>query len=287
MGASEYPWFALYVTEWSDATAVMTDEQAGAYMRLLCWAWKERGLPNNEKAIRQIGRWNAAAWRRIWAVVGPKWEVRGDRLVNVRQEIERSAAEKRSRDAKAKAGKRWDAVAHAAASAGASPAAVLEPCEVQVQEQVQPQVPVREIGTLSPPRARAFDLSTGQAKAGAAGLVGAWRNVAVSSPALFADITATERTPSVWRALQLHPDINWWADVFAKVAASDFLSGREPGRDGIPFVATFWWALDNADKISAGQFDNRARVIGGKRSIGNRAAVEAAQRMLGCETESA
>lgn len=259
--AADFPWFALDVEDWNRSTATMTDEQAGAYMRLLCHAWLERGLPNDEKAIRLIGRWGTAAWRRIWSVVGPKWEVRSGRLVNPRQEIERAATEKRSRDAKAKADKRWDAAADARAHAAASAAAGPQQCEVQLQVPQQLQEPVREIATLSPPRAGAFDIPRSQVAANVIGLVGAWHNVAAATPPLFADVTATVETPAVWRALKAHPSIDWWASVFAQVAASDFLCGREPGRDGRPFVATFWWVLDNADKIAADGFLNRPRAM--------------------------
>ena len=52
----EFPWFPLYVDDWMRATATMTDEQAGAYMRLLCHAWAEGGLPRDEATIRSIGQ---------------------------------------------------------------------------------------------------------------------------------------------------------------------------------------------------------------------------------------
>jgi uncharacterized protein YdaU (DUF1376 family) len=230
LGSKKYPWFPLDVTDWPDAPAVMTDEQSGAYIRLLCWAWKEQGLPADEPSIRQIGRWNTAAWKRIWSVVGPKWEQRGERLVNPRQEIERVGAEKRQRDAKAKAAKRRDAVAHVAASATADP----RQCEVQLQVHTHLQDPVRGIATLPPPRAGAFDVSRGQSAANVIGLVGAWRNVAAATPPLLADVTATVETPAVWRALKAHPDIEWWADVCAKVAASDFLCDQVGRRHRTP-----------------------------------------------------
>lgn len=76
-------------------------------MRLLCWAWKHDGLPESEAVIQRIGRWSPAAWRRIWLVVGPKWELRDGRLRNERQEAERDRVLAVKRAASASASGKW------------------------------------------------------------------------------------------------------------------------------------------------------------------------------------
>lgn len=142
MGSSEYPWFAFDVTDWTDATAVMTDEQAGAYIRMLCWAWKNGGLPNDERAIRQLGRWSRPAWQRIWTVVGLKWELRGGRLVNPRQELERAETLRRSNAARENAEKRW----LSGGNAGAHATAQRRPCSVQKEHTDPPPTPPQAEG---------------------------------------------------------------------------------------------------------------------------------------------
>jgi uncharacterized protein YdaU (DUF1376 family) len=104
---NDYPWFPLYTSDWILSTVGMTDEQAGAYMLLLCHAWNEEGLPADEQQVRNIGRWSPAAWRRIWSVVGAKWELRDGRLVNPRQEEERERAHSGSRMAATSSHERW------------------------------------------------------------------------------------------------------------------------------------------------------------------------------------
>jgi len=61
------------------------------------------------------------------------------------------------------------------------------------------------------------------------------------------------------KALRACPDIGMWEQRIAKAAASDWLTGRQPGRDGHPFVADLWWLIDNVAKLDAGRYDNRAK----------------------------
>lgn len=117
-------------------------------------------------------------------------------------------------------------------------------------------------------------LSPGQLQASVPGLVGAWNNIAAVSPP-FVAVTVRSH-PTATQALAAHPDIDWWSDVFRRVVASDSLSGRRAFRDGGTFVADFWWCLENADKIAAGRYDNRAAVPVDP----NAASIAAAKAML-------
>jgi uncharacterized protein YdaU (DUF1376 family) len=98
------PAFQFYARDFIMSCHGMTDEQVGAYTRLLCFAWDREGLPANDSEIQALGYWSDEAWSRIWPVVGQKWKRRGSRLVNERQERER-AAQRTRREAAAKAGK--------------------------------------------------------------------------------------------------------------------------------------------------------------------------------------
>jgi uncharacterized protein YdaU (DUF1376 family) len=66
--------FPFFWKDFMIATQGWTDEQVGAYLRLLIWAWDRDGLPTQEAEIQRLGQWKAAAWRRIWSVVGPKFD---------------------------------------------------------------------------------------------------------------------------------------------------------------------------------------------------------------------
>lgn len=152
--ASDFPWFPLYVKDWLLSTATMTDEQAGAYMRLLCYAWEARGLPVDESVIQAIGRWTPAAWKRIWSTVGAKWERRGDRLVNPRQEEVRDEVQAfraaKSASGKKGAAKRWQG--HNTANSSAIPEPLANDSYPQPQPHPQGSVDRSVLG--DPPRAR-------------------------------------------------------------------------------------------------------------------------------------
>jgi uncharacterized protein YdaU (DUF1376 family) len=109
--ASDLPYMPFWPKDWLQSTATLTVEQRDAYMTLLCHAWEEGGLPTNEDQLRNIGRWTAVAWRRIWSVVGGRFEVRAGRLIHPRMETERAEVRERhdrlSSAGKAGAARRW------------------------------------------------------------------------------------------------------------------------------------------------------------------------------------
>lgn len=99
--------FPFFWKDFQVATSNWTDEQVGAYLRLLIIAWDKEGLPFNEGEVQALGNWSDAAWRRIWLRVGPKFEVRDGRLVNLRMEEIRIVVMGRSASAKVSAAARW------------------------------------------------------------------------------------------------------------------------------------------------------------------------------------
>ncbi len=48
------PWFKLWVSDWNMATAVMTLEEQGAYMRLLTIQWRDGSIPSDMVKIARI-----------------------------------------------------------------------------------------------------------------------------------------------------------------------------------------------------------------------------------------
>ncbi len=104
---SEHFFFPFFWKDFLASTSTWTDEQVGAYLRLLMWAWDREGLPADEASVQRLGGWKRGAWRRIWSVVGEKWVLREGRLVNLRQEEIRRKVQGRSAAAAASADARW------------------------------------------------------------------------------------------------------------------------------------------------------------------------------------
>lgn len=107
MGSDRF-FFPFFWKDFQFTTARWTDEQVGAYLRLLIVAWDAGGLPLAESDVQRLGSWSMRAWRRIWPVVGLKWEARDGRLVNARQEEIRAAIIDKSTSSKASADRRWE-----------------------------------------------------------------------------------------------------------------------------------------------------------------------------------
>lgn len=95
MATENGPAFQFYPTDFlaDDAVALMTNEQVGAYILLLCHAWKcPQGLPACESALARLTRCTATRFRRsIWPAVACKFQHNeAGRLFNPRLEIVRA-----------------------------------------------------------------------------------------------------------------------------------------------------------------------------------------------------
>jgi uncharacterized protein YdaU (DUF1376 family) len=102
MAPEARPAFLLYPADFlSDlGSAMMTLEQRGAFITLLCHAWIEKGLPESEIELARLLRLTPRQFARtIWPRLASRFHLVGGRLVNLRLEAERA---------------RQDAEAHAA-----------------------------------------------------------------------------------------------------------------------------------------------------------------------------
>jgi uncharacterized protein YdaU (DUF1376 family) len=97
------PAFLFSPADWltdSNVTA-MTLEQQGAYLRLLCVAWLEHGLPNDLQRIRALLGLPQRRFDAVWTALADRWVDRDGRLVNRRQEAERAIRRERAQDMRA------------------------------------------------------------------------------------------------------------------------------------------------------------------------------------------
>lgn len=113
--ATKRPWFAFYASDWLSSRSVllMTPEQRGGYIQLLCHAWlsEDCGLSNDPGDLAVLsglnGRWEECS-PRILAC----FEIRSGRLFNPRLLKEKKAileiVESRSQAGKKGAHKRWN-----------------------------------------------------------------------------------------------------------------------------------------------------------------------------------
>jgi uncharacterized protein YdaU (DUF1376 family) len=111
VGRSKPPASLFYWQDFLGGTAMMDLEERGAYITLLCHAWDHEGIPTDERRLARILGVNKADFDRIWPIVKPKFEQRGDTFINPRMEKvrrEQSEYRERQREAGIKgAEKRW------------------------------------------------------------------------------------------------------------------------------------------------------------------------------------
>lgn len=90
-------------------------------------------------------------------------------------------------------------------------------------------------------------------------LLEAWNAHIVSLPKCEAE--SEDRLRAARARLREHPDLDWWAGVVARIEASDFLTGRTPGRDHQHWRADVDWFLKpgKAEKVLEGKYDNRTK----------------------------
>lgn len=101
-GGKKDPAFLFYATTWlqSEDVRALTLAQRGAYVELLAFAWMHGSIPDNPRKLRAMLGVAAADFDELWADLAPLWVPAADepgRLVNERQEHERT--ERRTRSA--------------------------------------------------------------------------------------------------------------------------------------------------------------------------------------------
>ena len=158
MASSKLYWMPLYTADLVSSCVDMTPHQFGAYVRLLCYAWDNGGLPNDCDACSRIaGGIEASDWktirRRLEVVDGG---TDSERLTHPRLEAEREKQrethKKRSEAGKAGNQNRWRSPGDRRAIAGRSHLELeLELDRELEEEEIQPAAPV--VPTSDPPKA--------------------------------------------------------------------------------------------------------------------------------------
>lgn len=120
------PAFQLYANDFiSDANVVlMSLQERGAYITLICFCWQQGSLPNNVELLARYCGSPVGAFRKLWPALAPCFRAdptSTDRLVHPRLERERQK-HAHNRELKSSASrKRWDKQQQSSRNAPASP----------------------------------------------------------------------------------------------------------------------------------------------------------------------
>lgn len=270
---SDTPWMPFYVKDWLVSTRTLSFEQRGVYVELLALSWENVKIPEDIEACRKTAQCDKPTWRRVWPALEHYWPIVDGERRNPRLESERSkrntCRERLSDAGKRGANLRW----------GGHSQAIARPMRPHCDGNGMPQsqsedlrhdtgVPKVYLGdpkaclghtpssSSVPPSEPVY--TPGQLRAGALGLAEAWNATARAHPPLVA-VETGRLGADVSRALARHPSLDFWREVFDRVVASNYLMGR--GDE--PRAISFWKTLDKADRIHAGDYDNRAPKVNG------------------------
>jgi len=138
------PWFPFYPADWlSDSkVASMNLEEQGAYLRLLCFCWREGRIPTDPRSIARLLSLPDDDGARLWSVLEPCFTTSG---TNPRLEREREAQQEK-RKLRSIAGiagneKRWSCDRNAIANGSqiiASQSQSQSQNQSQIEEVLQP-----------------------------------------------------------------------------------------------------------------------------------------------------
>lgn len=88
------PAFQFYPADFDLDTRLMSAEEVGVYVRLLCSAWVNGGIPGDSDQLARIAGVTRRRLDAMWPVLKPCWHLNGDgKLHNPRQEVERKKQE--------------------------------------------------------------------------------------------------------------------------------------------------------------------------------------------------
>lgn len=101
---SKAPAFQFYSNDFLVGTAMLSVEEVGAYIRLLCFQWDCGGLPNDKEKLARLAGCGVATIEAIWG----KFALSDDGMVrNARLEESRAGLERFKQLQREKAQKRW------------------------------------------------------------------------------------------------------------------------------------------------------------------------------------
>ena len=155
---AKFCWMPLYTSDLVSSCVDMTPHQFGAYVRLLCYAWDNHGLPNDASACGRIaGGLDQADWkaiRRRLEVFDAGTD--NERLSHPRLEAERQKQadlhDSRSEAGRRAANKRWQTQCERNADA------LTKPCHLEPEPEPEPKV---DTETEKKPNAAHSDASSG------------------------------------------------------------------------------------------------------------------------------
>lgn len=277
MSADKLPWFPLYAADFAMDTAAWSDEEVGAYFRLLLHQWCNGSVPKDADRRGRIVSSGPDGLADMWPTIGAKFEPDGNgALVNPRLEKERRKSSDRRRTnvarAKKAAAARWDEDE----MLQASDKQCLEECLEHSSEQCLEECLSNASHSHSHrqknrPQSSLLPTPDG---VGAPATPDAPPDtphqdiIALYHEVLPELVQVKEWTParqsylrSRWREDPARQTLDWWREFFEDVRKSAFLMGRTESNGRGPFRCSLEWLVrpKNFVKVLEGNYSGGGR----------------------------
>lgn len=243
--------FQFYPSDFlmDEKVMVMTNQQVGIYIKMICFCWQGGSLPNDADKIARMCGEDVESMNEMWGDIVRCFDVIIDpetgesRLVHRRLKKEFKKQQdfraKMSRAGKLSAEKRWGKKFEDESKSEDESATTDEDHDEKVEKTNSksdiPKCPYAEIIALyheELPELPAVNIITANRK----------RVLAAR-----------------WREDSSRQTLDWWRDYFRRIKGSNFLMGRSTD-----FRADFDWIIGprNFEKIMAGRYDNKTPTNG-------------------------
>jgi uncharacterized protein YdaU (DUF1376 family) len=105
---SKLPWFPFYASDFLTSTGSMSNEEVGAYIKLLCYQWDKGVLPSDlSRLARMAGYADANAFASLWDIIRDKFSQTKDGYINPKMAEHRKRQEELCEKNSTKAKNRW------------------------------------------------------------------------------------------------------------------------------------------------------------------------------------
>jgi uncharacterized protein YdaU (DUF1376 family) len=104
---SKLPWFPFYASDFLTSTGSMSNEEVGAYIKLLCYQWDKGVLPKDPVRLARLAGCDRIAFASLWNILRDKFTQVKDGYINPKMEEHRQRQKEVSDKNSTKAKKRW------------------------------------------------------------------------------------------------------------------------------------------------------------------------------------
>jgi len=245
--AEQRPSFRFYAKDWLASTRGLSGAARGYHIDMLALAWLNGGCDLDPETLRRSVGADKSEWRKVWPSLAPRWTEVNGRLINRRLETVREESTAFS-EARRIAGKKGGS-----ARANAKQTPSKEPSKPEANAPAETKPAFAFADPVTDAKSASVDAREPQAAHIAVlEVVSLWNAAVKEAPITTALTPRGERR--IAEMLRVR-SVSQLESLFQRIGHSDYATGRSGQHDSL----TLWRALDDLDKVEAGDYDDRRK----------------------------